>query len=193
LLDNIDNNFKVLFKQEISNLTGLIASLKTPKKLNDLSQKTRINDYYLKILLREAKSYIPTPLNLKNIPDIADKHVKKLASDGIKTTKDLFNKTLSAEGFKSLLSVLECDENTLSKYVSISDLSRINGVGSLYACLLFNEGIKSIDEFLSVPKKMLVDVINSGYKKMKNIGIKLGDIDIDYSLGYAKIISAFDK
>ncbi|MDM8536012.1 hypothetical protein QUF70_04595 [Desulfobacterales bacterium HSG17] len=87
LKEKIDERFKMLNINGISNLKILIEVLKTKQKIELFSKKTGLSVEYLKILKREASSYLPNPISLKNFPGIDSKDVKSLEAMKIKLKK----------------------------------------------------------------------------------------------------------
>ena len=90
LKDKIEERFKVLEDNGISNLQELIDSLKTPKKAKEFSQKSGMPSEYLLILRREANSYLPKPVSLEKFPEVKNQTIEKLNGLGIKNTSEWY-------------------------------------------------------------------------------------------------------
>jgi hypothetical protein len=90
LKEDINERFEVLVSMGIQNLSDLITALSTKKKIAPFSKKSGLPAEYLIILRREARSYIPKPVYLREIPGVDKEDVKKLAAFGITHSKHLF-------------------------------------------------------------------------------------------------------
>ncbi len=73
LKDNLDERFRLLETQGISNLKELIDTLKTKPKIELFSKETGLSIDYLSLLRREAKSFLPNPVRLNKFPGIPAK------------------------------------------------------------------------------------------------------------------------
>ena len=71
--------------------------LKNKNKLQDFSKNSRIQEDYLKILIREVNSYHQSPTKLKDFPGISENAISKLQKSGIKNTLQLFDKILTPQ------------------------------------------------------------------------------------------------
>ena len=92
LKENISERFGILESMGIMNLKELIDVLSTTKKVEKFSQESGLPNDYLVILRWEANSYMPKPVNLGDIPGADSDYIERLASAGIKNTKQLFEK-----------------------------------------------------------------------------------------------------
>jgi hypothetical protein len=65
LLEDIKDRFKILKSHGIATLADLRKELKNSKKIPSFSEKTGIEEQYLKLLRREIESYFPKAIPLK--------------------------------------------------------------------------------------------------------------------------------
>ena len=89
--EELEERFKILEINGITNLQELIDRLKTKQKINYFSKGTGLSTEYLTILKREAKSYLPNPIRLDKFPGIPTKFVNRLEAEGIRNSRQLFN------------------------------------------------------------------------------------------------------
>ena len=78
LKNDIDNIFKIIKKQKITDVDELQRVLKNKNKLQDFSKKSGIQEGYLKILRREVNSYRQRPKKIKDFPGMCENVVLKL-------------------------------------------------------------------------------------------------------------------
>lgn len=155
LKNKIDHTFKILEKEGFSDLEKLIRALKTKKKVALLSIKTGIDEEYLTLLRREINSYLPNPIPLNRFSLISSDIILHLGISGIKNTKQLYEANKHE---------LLKDEHTpqmkkqLNMLLSLSDLSRLYGVGPVFAQILFGAGITSVGEFLQYTPEELIGI-----------------------------------
>jgi hypothetical protein len=71
LNDEVDERFKILEINGITNLKILIGVLKTNLKIELFSKETGLTIEYLTLLNREAKSYLPNPIRLDKFPGMS--------------------------------------------------------------------------------------------------------------------------
>ena len=91
LKNELDERFKILEINGITNLKELFGVLKTKPKIELFSLETGLAIEYLTLLNREAKSYLPNPIRLDKFPGIPTKYVDRLDAVGIRNTRKLFN------------------------------------------------------------------------------------------------------
>jgi len=174
LKDNIEENFKVLEDNGISNLQELIDSLKTAKKTKELAQKSVIPSEYLLILRREVNSYIPKPVSLEKFPGIKKDTISKLNTIGIKNTAHLFHMVKNAEDRKELSIQTGINENEIMDLTRLTDLSRVKWIGPVFARIFLESGTNSVEklskaDYNDLYKKLLQINNEKGYTRAKFI------------------------
>ncbi len=78
LLDGITEKMKALEQQGITTLAGLRNELKSPKRLEALSETTGIDTKYLILLRREIEGYFPKPSALEAFDWLPGGEIAKL-------------------------------------------------------------------------------------------------------------------
>lgn len=171
LKEKISERFGILESMGIRNLKELIDVLSTKKKVEKFSQESGLPNDYLVILRREANSYIPKPVNLRDIPGVDPEYIERLASVGIKNTKHLFERGRSRSDRAELSRLVDVPGDDLLELVELSDLARIGGVGPVFARIFLDAGIDTLEKLSnSSPdelfEKLLAINKEKGYTKV---------------------------
>jgi nucleotidyltransferase/DNA polymerase involved in DNA repair len=161
LLENISERFEILESMGITNLKALLDVLSTKKKLERFIQESGLPQDYLVVLRREVNSYLPKPFNLKNIPGVNPETVEKLAAIGIKNTKHLFEQARSRPERAELARLADVPGDDLLELVKLSNLARIGGVGPVFARLLYEMGVDTIEAFRQYPPEELLERLHA--------------------------------
>jgi predicted flap endonuclease-1-like 5' DNA nuclease len=146
LKEKTAERFAALEAMGITNMKELIDALKTKKRLERSAQESGLPVDYLTVLRREANSYLPNPVNLRDIPDVNPEYVKRLDALGIKHSKHLFERTVTLADRAELSKLSGVPDDALLELVKMSNLARIYGVGPVYARLLYDTGADTLDK-----------------------------------------------
>jgi len=168
LKEQLDERFGLLDSVGIHNLQELWDALKTKQRLAGFADETGLSQEYLVLLRREVGSYIPKPVNLKELPDIEAETIERLASAGIKTTKHLFDRAKTKRQRAELSEELGIPPEVVLEVVKLSDLVRIVGVGPVFARILYEAGVDSLEAFVTQsPEALLAKtqevIVSRGY------------------------------
>lgn len=183
LKENIEERFEVFKRFNINNLKELIALLKTKDKIETFAVESGLSSEYLTIIKREASSYHPKPIKLRDFPDVDIESVSVLESLGIKNSKQLFNK-VKKETFSNVSESTGVPSDHLNELFSLSDLARLYGVGPVFARMIYDTGVTSIDSFVNYTGDDFVKL----YEKQTNKKADFSSADIDFSLELAREI-----
>jgi len=146
LKENISERFEILASMGIRNVKELIEALKTKKRAERFAQESGLPLDYVVILRREANSYMPQPVNLRDIPGVNPAYIGRLAGVGIKHTKHLFERGRSKRDRAELSRQVGVPGDGLLELVGLSDLARIGGVGPVFARIIFEAGVESVEK-----------------------------------------------
>jgi len=182
LKDELDERFKILEINSITNLKELIDALKTKLKIELFSEETGLTIEYLTLLRREAKSYLPNPVRLDKFPGIPTKYVNRLETEGIINSRQLFNEAKGRNERERLLQRTEIPFEILNELVCLSDLARAYGVGPVFARIIYDVGIKSIKEFVENTAEDFIKIYEEKEQKKADFGVN----EIQFSLELAK-------
>ncbi len=162
LRDNIDNNFKLIKKQNIRNMDELYNILKNKKKLADFSDKSGIATDYLQLLIRKINGLRQKPNRIKDFPSITEELVLKLEKIKVKNTLQLFDRIITPESRRELKEQTGIDDTDLLKMTKLTDLSRIQWVNHTFAYVLHEAGFDTTEKVAQAD-------FNKLYKTIKNL------------------------
>ena len=186
LHEEIDNNFNVLKKEGIQTLGKLLDCLKTKQKIEIFSKKTGLTVEYLTILRRDASSFLSKPVHLKEFPTVSKTFIQKLAEHGILHTKHYFDLTITKQDRENMANVTEASQSEVLKLTHLSNLVRINGVGPVFAIILFEAGFKTIEDIIKTSDIELFDKIIALNQEKNYTKANLGLNDMVYLKNFAQ-------
>jgi hypothetical protein len=182
LKDDLDARFRILENCGIANLKELIDRLKTKQKIERFSQETGLSIQYLTLLNREAKSYLSKPIRLDKFPGVQTEYLDRLEDEGIRNTRQLFLEAQNKSGRERLSKETGIPKEVLNELVGLSDLSRIYGVGPVFARLIYDVGIRSVKEFVEYTAEDFIRIYEEQTQKKADFGVG----EIQFSLELAK-------
>ena len=178
----LDERFRVLELQGITNLKELISALNTKPKLVAFANDTGLSVEYLTLLRREANSYLPNPVRLDRFPGIPSTDVERLSTEGIKNSKHLLHCARTKREIDSLSQRTTTPVNTLVELVCLSDLVRTYGVGPVFARMFYDIGIKTIKDL----NRCSAEAVISKYEEQEGRKADFSANEIQFSLNLAK-------
>ena len=151
-------------------MADLLAALKTPAAIATKSSETGIPADYLTLLRREAMSYLPNPVSLAKFPGVDPTHVQALADLGISHSRHLFRRAATRLKRKALAATAGLPMACLDELICLSDLSRLYGVGPVFARLLYDAGFQTIGALRRCTAKELVQLYEERTRKPADFG-----------------------
>ncbi len=142
--ENTSERFAILAALGIMNLQDLAQRIKSKKKIEQFAQESGIAQDYLTILRRRINVYTPKPVSLSKFPGVDAEHIECLAAVGIKQTRQLFERTQSAQDRAALSNLTGVPGDALLELVKLSDLSRASYVGPAFARVIYEAGADTI-------------------------------------------------
>lgn len=188
LKEQLDERFELLDSMGINNLQQLWDALKTKQRVVDFAAESGLAQEYLVVLRREVGSYIPKPISLKELPDIDAETIERLASAGIKTTKHLFDRAKTKRQRAELSEELDIPPEVVLELIKLSDLARIVGVGPVFARILYEAGVDSLEAFVTQSPEELLDRTQGVIASRGYTGASLREEDIIYCLETANLL-----
>jgi len=182
LKDELNVRFQILEDRGITNLKELIDVLKTKKKVEQFSQETGLSIEYLTLLNREAKSYLSKPIRLDKFPDIQTRYLERLDEVGIRNSRQLFVEAQNKNRRERLSKETDIPLEVLNELIGLSDLSRIYGVGPVFARMMYGVGIKSVKKFIEYTADDFIRIYEEQTQKKADFGV----CEIEFSLELAK-------
>jgi predicted flap endonuclease-1-like 5' DNA nuclease len=146
LIEDIEARFDILSSLGMKNLSDLITKLDTKQKIEHLSQQSGLPIEYLVILGREARSYKPKPVYLREISGVDSSDVEKLAELGITHSKHFFEHGKTKKKREELSRLTEISMEKLLELAKLSDLARIRGLGAAFTRLFYEAGAETLEK-----------------------------------------------
>ena len=192
LHEQIDERFGQLKHSGMETLGDLLRILSSKSRIHSFAIQTGLPEDYLVLLKREAGSYLARPFPLSSFPGIPFEYAELLKSRGIKSTKDFFEQ-MQAEQQQAELSLnTGIPAYRLKELYSLCDLSRVTGVGGIFAMVLYEAGIRCTEAFASTDISKLLDSCQLIIEKHGYAAGKLGEEDLKYGINYASVIVSCD-
>ncbi|MFC1649963.1 DUF4332 domain-containing protein [Candidatus Latescibacterota bacterium] len=189
LINNIDDIFNIIKKQKIENVDELYRALKNKNNLQDFSEKSGIQEDYLKILMREVNSYRPSPSKIKDFPGISEHVIFKLENAGIKSTLQLFDKILTQQRRSEISNQTEISENEILKLAKLTDLTRIRWVNHTFAYVLYEAGYDTAKKVAGADYTALYEKVKTLNEERKFYKGTIGLRDMNRCVEAAKEVS----
>lgn len=192
LHEKMEERFDLLQHSGMDTLGDLLRILGSKSKINKFAIRTGLSEDYLVLLKREAGSYVAKPFPLSSFPGIPFEYLELLKSKGVISTKNLFEQVHDDKQQVELAANTGIPAYRLKELFTLCDLSRITGVGGIFARVLYEAGIRSSKDFAnsdsaSLLKSCQLVIEKHGYK----VG-KLGEEDMNYGIHYAAVVVACD-
>ena len=149
LKEALDERFELFKSKKIDTLSDLLETLKTKSKIEKFSKDTGLSVEYLTILRREANSYISVPVSLIDLPFVETDIINILEAKGIRDSKQLFDMAAKRSDRRKIAEKFELPMNKLLELVRLCDLVRITGVGPVFARIIYDAGIYTVNDFMS--------------------------------------------
>jgi len=193
LHEQIDKRFCQLKHSGTETLVDLLRILGSKSKIQSLAIQTGLPEDYLVLLKREAGSYLARPFPLSSFPGIPYEYVELLKSRGIKNTKNFYEQVQSDQLQAALSASTGIPSYRLKELLCLCDLSRITGVGGVFARVLYEAGIKSTAAFAGTDASTLLERCRKLIEKHGYAVGNLGDEDMNYGIHYARVVDICDN
>ena len=159
LQEDTTARFAELKAQGLATVADLQNALKSKPKLQAFTQKSGLDEDYLKILIREVNSLQPKPNKLADIPDAPETVVSALANLGIKDTVHLYDRVRTPADRAVLAAEAGVDEAAILYLAKLTDLSRIRWVNHTFAAILLAAGYENAAQVAKAdPEQLHADV-----------------------------------
>ncbi len=188
LHEHTGERFRLLEEYGVTNLEELIRILVNRTKVRKVAFDTGIPEDYLVLLKREAGSYLARPFPLSGFPGIPFEYTEVLKSRGIRNTREFFEKVQSPDQQKEVSERTGIPRNRIREIHCLCDLSRISGVGGLFAKVLYDSGIRSTRELAETGAENLNERYLKVIEKFGYPPKPLSEEDIRYCLDSASLI-----
>jgi len=189
----MDTRYNALRLAGISSLGDLIRTLGSNSKLNALSDESGLSVDYLVLLKREAGSYLARPIILSAFPGIPFEYTEILKSRGLVSTRDFFEMVQSGEQEAKVSKETGIPVARLKELHALCDLSRITGVGGVFARVVYEAGIRSSRQFAKTDAPAHYRLYRTVMDKYDYAVGHFSEEDIRYCIEYAKVVTEADN
>ncbi len=186
---DLDARFSAIQCTGIATVFELKSALSTPGKLNGFAEKTGLSEEYLIILRREVGSLEQKPVPLDNFPGINAGVIELLNRSGIKTSKDYYDFYIDSSGFAADGSI-NIPQDLADELYALSNLVRINGVGTVAASTFFEAGYKTINDIANAQAKEMLEKVTAVNTVKQYYKANLGVKDMQFCIDFARVISS---
>ena len=193
LQEQMEKRFGVLHRQGMENLGDLLRILGSKSKIEAFSRQTGLPMDYLVLLKREAGSYLVRPLPLSDFPGIPFEYLELLKSRGILSTRDFYEKLQTKQEQSAFSGNSGIPQYRLKEIFTLCELSRITGVGGVFARILYEAGIRSAEEVARMDPTALLERSRQVIETYGYEAGKLGEKDMHYGISYAKVLVDCDR
>jgi predicted flap endonuclease-1-like 5' DNA nuclease len=104
--------------------------------------------------------------------------VELLAAEGIRSSRHLFERAAGGKNMGSLSELTGISLETLEHLLALSDLVRAYGVGPVFAELLYDAGVQSLQEFKSYTPHEIIQLYEERTGKRADFTLS----DLQFSL-----------
>jgi hypothetical protein len=160
LKNDIDEKFDALKEQQIENVEVLRKTLSNKSKLKAISKRSGIAEDYLKILIREVRSYRQKPNKIQDFPGVSKSVVQELDKLGISNTLQLFDHVLTPQRRSVISKKTGISESEIIRLAQLTDLSRIRWVNHTFAYVLLEAGYDSSEKVARADYKDLYERVS---------------------------------
>jgi len=167
---DLESRFARLKTLDIGSMADLLDALKTKSAIARVASETGLSTDYLTLLRREAKSYLPNPVPLRKFPGIDSAHTETLADRGISNSRHLFRVATLHSEREALAERASIPMKLLDELICLSDLSRLYGVGPVFARLLYDAGFPTVGSLRSCTAEDLVRLYEERTGKPADFG-----------------------
>jgi hypothetical protein len=186
LKEDISQRFKIFQSEGIKNLKELLEKVKTKKRMKEFSKETGLSEEYLVILRRDIRSYLSKTVYLKDFPGVDSGYIKNLVDISIKNSKNLFERTKTMKERDNLSEEADVPSEYLLELVKLSDLVRVNGVGTLFARMIYETGVDTTEKLANASPGSLFSKLEALNKDKGYTKAKFTVEDIRYCINFAK-------
>jgi len=182
LKERLEEILSAVKKEGIENLYDLKKTLNNKKLFQNFIRNTGLDEEFLKILLREIKSYEVKKISIDKLEFLTETEIKVFQQIGIKTNQQLWD----------YLKIKEQDIPGISferqiEIFLLTDILRINGVGIVFAEMLIEIGLTSPGKIYDFSEEELLKFW-SEYQSKNQLQTALGKNDISWLKKYCYLL-----
>jgi len=188
LKDEMEGRFSIMNKSGIENLGMLLKAFNSREQVQLFAKTHRIPQEYLFMVRREAGSYLARPFPLKEFPGVPFEYCKILHILGLRNTREYFEFAQGENVLYNLSQKSGVPVARLKEIFVLCNLSRIGGVGPVFSRIVYETDIRSVKEFAGIRTGSHCPRFNSVIDKRGYATARLSENDVQYCIGFAKLI-----
>ncbi len=189
LLEDIEINFNKLKKCGIFTMADLRKSIKNPKNVAPIAEKTNIEIAYLTLLRREVESYFPKAYPLSAFDWLEKIQISKLERKGYKNSAFLYEAFEIPSERERIIASTGLDKAFAEDIFALVDLTRIQWVSPVFSKVLVNAGYNSSESIAEANAKELHEAVEKINKEGRYFKGKIGIRDIERMIKSASYLS----
>lgn len=189
LQENVDERFGEFLKCGIKNVAELYEKINDSQMIAEMSDKTGLQLDYLVILKKEILNINPKPILIADFPHIQPATFKRLGECCVQTSKDFFELSDGGRDINAVCSKTGISEEAAAELGSLCDLIRINGVGPVFARVLFEAGYRSIVEIADSDAETILEKVTEINTIKKYTRVLLNRSEIQLCIDFAKLMA----
>jgi hypothetical protein len=193
LQEQMEKRFAILHQLGMEHLGDLLRILGSTSKIEAFSRQSGLSVNYLVLLKREAGSYLARPFPLAEFPGIPLEYIELLKSRGLKSTRDFYEELQTQQQQSEFSHKSGIPSYRLKEIFTLCELSRITGVGGVFARILYEAGIHSSEDLSHMDPSALLDCSKQVIEKNGYETGMPGEKDMHYGISYAKVLAACDR
>ncbi len=157
LLEHIQSIVPRLEAIGVRDLEALRKLLANRAGYEELGEQLGVDRDYLTLLNREVNSYRTKPTPLAKLDTLSTDELAALASIGIRSTRNLYERCIRKEDRESLAAATGIHLERIVAALRMSDLVRINGVGPSFARFFLDLGVTSPAAVIAAPTDEIIE------------------------------------
>ena len=186
LFERKDERRRALESHGIETVATLIEAVNTPARIATLAKQCEMDQEYLTILARQARSYRPSPVALARFADGDDPTPGELAANGIKNSRHLYDAVARMGSVDGLSKTTGVNRRLLDEYVALADLVRVPGIGPVFARLFLGIGVRSVAELAKSDPSDLASRLRTHVEEVGYNGPQATEWDIAFCVDFAR-------
>lgn len=180
VLEGLDDVMAVINDKGIEDLDELQYLLKWKAEYPAIANELNVDENYLKVLNRLINAYEVKPMSLSKLLIFDEDEIAELKLKEIVNTRDYYHAALDSDKRNTLSEITDITMDKIIHALHIVDLLRVNGIGLVFAQILYDMGIKTAAQYNNTPSQDILDKFNEINEAEQRTDSKLGLNDIDY-------------
>jgi hypothetical protein len=175
LLEDIEENFEKVNKNDIVSMNDLLVALKSKKKAMGFAKKADISIDYIIVLRREISGRKPSVRKIVDYPTIDIEVKGKLVACGLNSSKDVYDFFVE-KGLRESAAILSISEEAAVHIARLMDVTRLRYVSPIFSTVMVLSGYDTVEKISKADAGAFYNAIR---KLNKEKGIYKGNIGLN--------------